>query len=1206
MVKIDELLLEKLGNPLTAHLLTMWVGPVAGMLGGATLELGLARLRDIRDRRPAERLMKGMADSIVYQLVPLFEREAGMSHDMSVEAVACELRDTLDGMVSSELVIARELDPTKLAAAFREHRALPQGHFREAETALYERSLNEVARYLVEVASQLPRFKEVEVKAQLQKLHHLQDTLDKILEPIRKMAETVWALAPQKTHPLFETAYRQAVARNVDQLDLFGVDVHQAVKRYALSVAYIPLGLQEETSQEETLTQKGLEEILDTLPADSMRLLVRGQAGSGKSTLFRWAAMKAALEAQTTPMDERRLLAATPENGQGTWRTHVPFLLRLRSCTDGKLPPLEELTLHTAPELGKAPEGWVRSVLDEGRALLLIDGVDEVPRNLRHTVEEEVGRFVNTYPRCGYLLSTRPTAVPPRWLKHLGFQEAEVTPLSVLDRERLIDHWHRAVTLKLEKVGVSSEDLPSLAQELKATLRRGPTIARLTTTPLLTAVICALHRERNQRLPETRDELCEALCQMLLHRRESESLDLSGFPEVYRKLSYPDKKNILRALAHDMVLNGRSELDKDRAVHEVGQMSELLGKPYSDGPAILEGLIERSGMLREPGPEKVDFIHNTFKEYLAAEVLTERGHDGLLARNVLDPDWKPVLVFAMMKGSESFNASLIHQVLSSPRSVPEISEEVTGSVRERQLMAVLLEASARRLKKEERENVARLRQRLFPPATMGEAEMLSSAGDDVVPFLHYRKKLPVRTAAACVRSLRLIGSAAAQDALRGYLNETRWTVVEELALAVEPLDIKLVRQALLAQELPFGRIRSQIRDVSRIISQEAIRASTSSLQSLNLSRTQVQDLLPLASLQHLDLSDTQVQDLSPLASLSSLQHLDLRNTQVQDLSPLASLSSLQHLALLGTQVQDVSPLASLSSLQHLALLGTQVQDLSPLASLSSLQHLDLSGTQVQDLSPLASLSSLQHLALLGTQVQDLSPLASLSSLQHLVLSDTQVQDLSPLASLSSLQHLVLRRTQVQDLSPLASLSFLQRLDLLGTQVQDLSPLASLSSLQRLDLLGTQVQDLSPLASLSFLQSLDFRGTQVQDLSPLSPLSSLQHLDLSGTQVQDLSPLASLSSLKSLDLLGTQVQDLSPLASLSSLQHLVLRSTQVQDLSPLASLSSLQHLDLSGTQVQDLSPLSPLSSLQSLYLRGTQVQDLSSLSANIDKGLRIMR
>ena len=123
MEKIDEFLLEKLGKPLAVHLLTMWVGPVAGMLGGATLNRGLTRLRDMRDRRAAERLMMGMADSIVYQLVPLFEREACM-HQANVEAVACALRNTLEGMVSSELVVARELDLSLIRSSDSQLKAL--------------------------------------------------------------------------------------------------------------------------------------------------------------------------------------------------------------------------------------------------------------------------------------------------------------------------------------------------------------------------------------------------------------------------------------------------------------------------------------------------------------------------------------------------------------------------------------------------------------------------------------------------------------------------------------------------------------------------------------------------------------------------------------------------------------------------------------------------------------------------------------------------------------------------------------------------------------------------------------------------------------------------------------------------------------------------------------------------------------------------
>ncbi len=65
-------------------------------------------------------------------------------------------------------------------------------------------------------------------------------------------------------------------------------------------------------------------------------------------------------------------------------------------------------------------------------------------------------------------------------------------------------------------------DLRLLAGRLKRRLEETPAIARLTVNPLLCAVVCALHRERNENLPETPVDLCEKLCEMLLLRRDNE------------------------------------------------------------------------------------------------------------------------------------------------------------------------------------------------------------------------------------------------------------------------------------------------------------------------------------------------------------------------------------------------------------------------------------------------------------------------------------------------------------------------------------------------------------------------------------------------------------------------------------------------------------------------------------------------------------
>ncbi|ADO76108.1 NACHT domain-containing protein [Stigmatella aurantiaca] len=124
---------------------------------------------------------------------------------------------------------------------------------------------------------------------------------------------------------------------------------------------------------------------------------------------------------------------------------------------------------------------------------------------------------------------------------------------------QLIGRWHEAIAKEFESRGLPSTGLGEQAEKLKRELRENPPIAQLATNPLLAAMICALHRERNQRLPESQAELCEALCHMLLRRRERESQPrLEEFPKAYRALSYPQKRAIVAELAVHMVRNETS------------------------------------------------------------------------------------------------------------------------------------------------------------------------------------------------------------------------------------------------------------------------------------------------------------------------------------------------------------------------------------------------------------------------------------------------------------------------------------------------------------------------------------------------------------------------------------------------------------------------------------------------------------------------
>lgn len=176
-----------------------------------------------------------------------------------------------------------------------------------------------------------------------------------------------------------------------------------------------------------------------------------------------------------------------------------------------------------AKELPDPPQNWVDSVLTSGRALVFVDGVDEVPLRFRHNLARELEAIVGAYPKNAYFVSTRPGAVERRWLANLDFLEARIEPMSIADQESLIDEWHDAVDVELAALRRRPENLKDLARELKRQLSETPALSKLAVVPRLCAMICALHRERNQKLPETQTQICEDLCRMLLHRRERET-----------------------------------------------------------------------------------------------------------------------------------------------------------------------------------------------------------------------------------------------------------------------------------------------------------------------------------------------------------------------------------------------------------------------------------------------------------------------------------------------------------------------------------------------------------------------------------------------------------------------------------------------------------------------------------------------------------
>ena len=795
----------------------------------------------------------------------------------------------------------------------------------------------------------------------------------------------------------YEQLYREAVSGKLDEMELFGIDprIDAAAKKQRLMIAYLTLNLTNERGAEQA--PRPFEALLGNMGSGRRnKVLISGDAGSGKTTLLKWAAIRSAraLVTKTTelqryygehtqdrtvsvpeesepsehkalrfhdvPLDSVRSLYFSGHAQIPAWVLKTPFFIPLRKCTAGKFPTCAEFPSLVNASLRGPPDNWVESILQEGRGLVLIDGVDEVPPRWRRSINRGITDFLNLYGDKGslFVVTSRPLMEDPPWIAEHRFQEARIAPMSEPDRNELIRLWHEAVAGQLREYNRDKEaaGLPAKSERLKHDLARNPAVAQVAANPLMCAMLCALCGQLDYKLPDSQYEIVEQLCKVLLQSREEHTpdLDLADFPPAYRRLKYPQRKAILARLAYDMVRGGLSAAPRQALIAKADDaLAAFSDRDAGDGAVVADTLVERSGMLSKLADDDVDFIHNTFKEFLASDRFVAEGRSKELAGKCLQAGYKNVCLFAAAaERAERFVDDLLKKVLppDSPPGAPprkgrrRQAQTIAPEVHERRLLAIRMRQVAVLPDAQLAQRVDGLRKDMFPPRTLADAEVLAALGDQVVDELAYRPSLRLRQKVRCVRALRLIGKGAGET-LQRYAQTAKPkenALLGELVQAMNPLKIPEILHRVTSESPP---------DVSRFDD-----------KWLPISfRKQIRDLTPLAGLTALTslyLVSTQVSDLTPLAGLTALTTLDLRDTQVSDLTPLAGLTALTTLDLMVTLVSDLTPLAEMTALTTLNLWSTLVLDLTPLAGLTALTTLNLWSTRVSDPTPLAGLTNL--------------------------------------------------------------------------------------------------------------------------------------------------------------------------------------------------------------------------------------------------------
>lgn len=357
--------------------------------------------------------------------------------------------------------------------------------------------------------------------------------------------------------------------------------------------------------------------IADAMRAD-MHMVILGEAGAGKSTLLRHLAECAWINPASIGLDA----------------PHLPVLVPLRrvAAADGALPTRlnHALSAELALIQNLPPDFFTAWPSQTGaRWLLLLDGLDEVPAHERRAVANLLEGWARRAGEHGVVITSR-TA---------GYE--------ALDAKTF--HHYTLLPFEPEQVDdFARKWFGDEAANFQAELDR-VRVGALAGTPLLLTIAAAVYWRWHE-LPPRRSGLYGQFVDILLVEDERR-------PEVHAALG--DLLHYRRPILERVALWCCGELDGGLMPERdfVAQVARILQDEMglsrfeveAQAKRYVQVVRERGGLLVRRG-DALDFVHPTFREYLAACALLHQPRakvDEVIRTRWHDDAWQGVVLFLL-------------------------------------------------------------------------------------------------------------------------------------------------------------------------------------------------------------------------------------------------------------------------------------------------------------------------------------------------------------------------------------------------------------------------------------------------------------------------------------------------------------------------------------------------------------------------------
>lgn len=322
----------------------------------------------------------------------------------------------------------------------------------------------------------------------------------------------------------------------------------------------------------------------------------------------------------------------------------------------------------------------IETLLQAGRVLLLLDGMDEVLKPDSTAVLREIRNFSDKYHKNRFVATCRTAA---RKLQLRGFTDVEIAPFSQAQIVAFAQKWFVAFT----KTNRQSGQAQSVEFIEKLDLPENWQFRKLIVTPLFLHLACWVFHGQDK-FPTKRTDFYKQGLDLLLGKwDEARGVERDT---VYRNFLVPQKLRLLSQLAAVTFEQGQYFFEQRIVEQYIGDYLQNLPDMNLEpeelqvkSEEVLKAIETQHGLLTERARGIFSFSYLVFQEYFTArQIVASHNLQGLeqalggLVSHITDPHWREVflLTVAMLRSADSLVQLMKQQIDALVAQDPYLQE----------------------------------------------------------------------------------------------------------------------------------------------------------------------------------------------------------------------------------------------------------------------------------------------------------------------------------------------------------------------------------------------------------------------------------------------------------------------------------------------------------------------------------------------------